>query len=200
MKATAPHSPSRASAPSPNGASKKKSFLQRWGFLVFSVLLCLLCWGMNAQKTAHGLSLAGGGIVEMLGFLPPIFVLLGLFDVWVDRETVMRLMGRESGFKGAFLAFLLGTLAAGPLYMAFPVAGVLLKKRAGLFQIFIFTGTWAIAKVPMLLFETSCFGFVYTALRFVCNMAAIAGMAWFLTRTLGPDYAERLYREADSRA
>ena len=188
-------------SPAPKGPqAKKKSFLQRWGFLIFSVALCLLCWAVDAQKTGRGLALAGGGIVEMLGFLPPIFVLLGLFDVWVDRETVMRLMGKESGFKGAFLAFMLGTLAAGPLYMAFPVSGVLLKKRAGLFQIFIFIGTWAIAKVPMLLFETSCFGFAYTALRFVCNMAAIVGIAWFMTRMLGTDYAERLYREADSRA
>ncbi|WP_446423717.1 permease [Mailhella sp.] len=200
MKDAAPHTSSRPSSSSPKGVPQKKSFFQRWGFLIFSATLCLLCWAMDVQKTERALALAGGGIVEMLGFLPPIFVLLGLFDVWVDRETVMRLMGQESGFKGAILAFLLGTLAAGPLYMAFPVAGVLLKKRAGLFPIFVFTGTWAIAKVPMLLFETSCFGFAYTALRFVCNMAAIAGIAWFMTRTLGPDYAERLYREADSRA
>lgn len=178
---------------------KKRSFLQRWGFLLFSLALCLAGWCADAPKTWHGLSLTAEGVVQMLGFLPPIFVLLGLFDVWVDRETVMRLMGRESGLKGAFLAFLLGTLAAGPLYMAFPVAGVLLKKRAGLFQIFIFTGTWAIAKVPMLLFEVSCFGFGYTALRFVCNMAAVVAMAWFIPRMLGAEYAERLYREADLR-
>lgn len=188
-------------ARSSGGAGKgKKPFLRRWGFLLFSLVLCLVGWCADAQKTWHGLALTGEGVVQMLGFLPPIFVLLGLFDVWVDRETVMRLMGQESGFKGAFLAFLLGTLAAGPLYMAFPVAGVLLKKRAGLFQIFIFIGTWAIAKVPMLLFETSCFGFSYTVLRFVCNMGAIVGIAWLLARLLGPEQAERLYREADERA
>jgi uncharacterized membrane protein YraQ (UPF0718 family) len=180
--------------------TQKPGFLKKYGFLLFSIALAFICWFMDAGRAEHGLALTADGIAEMLGFLPPIFVLLGLFDVWVDRETVMRLMGKESGFKGAFLAFMLGTLAAGPLYMAFPVSGVLLKKRAGLFQIFIFIGTWAIAKVPMLLFETSCFGFAYTALRFVCNMAAIVGIAWFMTRMLGTDYAERLYREADSRA
>ena len=187
-------------SPAPKGPqAKKKSFLQRWGFLIFSVALCLLCWAVDAQKTGRGLALAGGGIVEMLGFLPPIFVLLGLFDVWVDRETVMKLMGKGSGFKGVALAFLLATLAAGPLYMAFPVAGVLLKKRAGLFQIFVFIGTWAIAKVPMLLFEVSCFGFRYTVIRLICNVAAITGIAWIMTSMLGPDYAEKLYREADER-
>ena len=175
-----------------------RAVLRKYGFLVFAVALALAGWLIDSAKAEQGLVLAGEGIAEMLGFLPPVFVLLGLFDVWVDRETVMRLMGRESGFKGAFLAFLLGTLAAGPLYMAFPVAGVLLKKRAGLFQIFIFTGTWAIAKVPMLLFETSCFGFSYMAVRFVCNMAAIVVIAWLMTRMLGPSYAAKLYQAADA--
>lgn len=182
-----------------NGKAKKQSFVSQFGFLIFAVALCGLCWWLDAGKAGQGLQLAGEGIVEMLGFLPPIFILLGLFDVWVDRETVIRLMGKESGFKGVLLAFLLGTLAAGPLYMAFPVAGVLLKKRAGLFQIFVFTGTWAIAKVPMLLFEVSCFGFSYTSVRFVCNISAIILIAWLMTRMLGPSYAERLYQEADER-
>ena len=185
--------------------SKKKEntglqvLLKNNSFLLFALGLALVCWCADSAKAGQGLWLAAGGIVDMLGFLPPIFVLLGLFDTWVERETVIRLMGKESGAKGAFLAFMLGTLAAGPLYMAFPVAGVLLKKRAGLFQVFIFIGTWAIAKVPMLLFETSCFGFSYMALRFVCNMAAIVGIAWLMTSMLGPAYAEKLYREADER-
>ena len=176
-----------------------RAVLRKYGFLVFAVALALAGWLIDSAKAEQGLVLAGEGIAEMLGFLPPVFVLLGLFDVWVDRETVIRLMGRESGAKGAFLAFMLGTLAAGPLYMAFPVAGVLMRKRAGLFQIFIFTGTWAIAKVPMLLFEVSCFGFSYTAIRFVCNMSAIVGIAWLMVHALGPDYASQLYREAEER-
>lgn len=179
-------------------ANTAQSLLKKYGFLLFVLVLAAVCWFLDSAKAEHGLMLAGNGIVDMLGFLPPIFVLLGLFDVWVDRETVIRLMGRESGLKGTFLAFLLGTLAAGPLYMAFPVAGVLLRKRAGLFQVFIFTGTWAIAKVPMLLFETSCFGFSYMAVRFVCNMAAIVGIAWLMTRMLGPSYAAKLYQAADA--
>ena len=175
-----------------------QKLLRKNAFLLFSLGVAVLCWCADSDKAVQGLRITAGGVVEMLGFLPPIFVLLGLFDTWVERETVIRLMGKESGAKGAFLAFMLGTLAAGPLYMAFPVAGMLLKKRAGLFQIFVFTGTWAIAKVPMLLFETSCFGFSYTSIRFVCNMAAIVGIAWFMARALGPTYAAELYRRADA--
>ena len=181
------------------GGQQRPGFLKQYGFLLFAIALAIVCFFVDRGRAVQGLALTADGIAEMLGFLPPVFILLGLFDVWVDRETVIRLMGKESGLKGVFLAFLLGTLAAGPLYMAFPVAGVLLKKRAGLFQIFVFVGTWAIAKVPMLLFEASCFGVSYMALRFLCNMSAIVGIAWLMMRVLGPAYAERLYREADER-
>ena len=37
---------------------------------------------------------------EMLYVLPPIFILLGLLDVWVPRETMVRFMGEGSGVKG----------------------------------------------------------------------------------------------------
>jgi uncharacterized membrane protein YraQ (UPF0718 family) len=44
----------------------------------------------------------------MLSVIPPIFVLLGLLDVWVQRETMIKLMGEKSGFVGIALAFFLG--------------------------------------------------------------------------------------------
>ncbi|MBQ3171966.1 MAG: hypothetical protein IJB53_08655, partial [Mailhella sp.] len=77
-----------------------RAVLRKYGFLVFAVALALAGWLIDSAKAEQGLVLAGEGIAEMLGFLPPVFVLLGLFDVWVDRETVIRLMGRESGAKG----------------------------------------------------------------------------------------------------
>ncbi|HCX62874.1 MAG TPA: permease, partial [Clostridiales bacterium] len=56
--------------------------------------------------------------LEMLSILPPIFILLGLLDVWVKKETMMKYMGEKSGFIGVLIAFLLGSAAAGPLYAA----------------------------------------------------------------------------------
>jgi hypothetical protein len=83
----------------------------------------------------------------MLSVLPPIFILLGLLDVWVDRATMMKFTGKGSGLKGVLIAFLLGSAAAGPLYAAFPVAGVMLKKGSSLFNVFIFIGAWSTTKI-----------------------------------------------------
>ena len=47
--------------------------------------------------------LNGENLLEMASVLPPIFILLGLLDVWVERETMVRYMGEGSGLKGAAL-------------------------------------------------------------------------------------------------
>lgn len=36
---------------------------------------------------------------DMIKILPPAFVLIGLFDVWVERETIEKNFGKASGFK-----------------------------------------------------------------------------------------------------
>jgi uncharacterized membrane protein YraQ (UPF0718 family) len=95
----------------------------------------------------------------MLLVVPPIFLLLGLMDVWVPRETLMKFMGPGSGLKGPIIAFAVGSAAAGPLYGAFPVAAVLMKKGASFSNILIFIGAWSTTKIPMLLFEMKALGF-----------------------------------------
>ena len=44
------------------------------------------------------------GFVEMLRFLPPVFIILGLLDVWVPREIVISHLGGGSGLRGMALA------------------------------------------------------------------------------------------------
>ena len=116
----------------------------------------------------------------MLSFLPPVFVLLGLLDVWVERETMMKYMGDNSGLSGMFLAFLLGSAAAGPLYAAFPLAGVMMKKGARLLNVFIFIGAWSTTKIPLIVFETATLGFRFMAIRLVFNIVGIVVIAKIL--------------------
>lgn len=73
----------------------------------------------------------------MLLLIPPIFVIMGLLDVWIPREVLIRHMGDGSGTRGLLISFLLGT-AAGPLYVAFPIGVMLLKKGAKLSNVIFF--------------------------------------------------------------
>lgn len=132
----------------------------------------------------------------MLLVIPPIFILLGLLDVWVPREKMIRYMGEGSGVKGTVLAFLLGSFAAGPLYGAFPFAAVLMKKGASFTNILIFIGAWSTTKIPMLLFEMAALGKRFALSRLAVDIVGIVIIAWAIRLALPRKEVDRLYAEA----
>ena len=109
-------------------------------------------------------------IIEMFSFLPLLFILIGLFDVWVPKETITKHIGEYSGIKGIIIVILLATLQAGPLYGAFPVAHILWKKGCSIKNIFIYLGAFSALKIPMLTFEISFLGLKFSLLRTVITI------------------------------
>jgi len=141
----------------------------------------------------NSLLLTARNLWDMILLLPAIFILLGLLDVWVERETMIRIMGQNSGMLGVLIAYLLGSAAAGPLYAAFPVAGVLLKKGCHFFNVLIFMGAWSTTKIPLLLFESSSMGWDFMLLRLVLDIPGIALIAFFTNWALSKKEKEEIY-------
>lgn len=119
---------------------------------------------MDTTKSlgVSALSSAGFQFISMLKIVPPIFLMIGLLDMWVPRETMIKLMGEKSGFKGVLIAFFIGTMSAGPLVAAFPVAHIMLKKGARYSNVLFFLMIWASAKLPILFFQATTLGLSYT--------------------------------------
>ena len=132
----------------------------------------------------------------MLFVIPPIFILLGLLDVWVPRQRMIKYMGAGAGVKGPLLAFLLGSFAAGPLYGAFPFAAILMKKGASFMNIMIFIGAWSTTKIPMLLFEMKALGFRFALARLAIDIPGIILIALALKALIPRDEVDRLYAAA----
>lgn len=97
-------------------------------------------------------------IVSMLLIVPPIFVLIGLFDVFVPKETVINLLGKNSGAKGMALSFFLGAFSAGPTIAAFPLALLMMKKGAKYGNVMFFLMTWSTLKLPILIYQITELG------------------------------------------
>ena len=176
-----------------------KKFLKRYG--LFLVLLAVnitvgIIWPKIGLKS---LDLTKSNLLEMLSVLPPIFVLLGLLDVWVDRAAMIRFTGKGSGFKGILIAFVLGSAAAGPLYAAFPVAGIMLKKGSSIRNVLIFIGAWSTTKIPLLTFEAANLGFPFMLIRLGLSIVGILIIAYATEKALGPEEQKAMYeRNKDS--
>ncbi len=166
-------------------------------FLIILVInVSLLVVKPDIGKSAFALT--GSSLLEMLTIIPPIFVLLGLLDVWVQRETMIRFMGEGSGIKGVIIAFILGSAAAGPLYAGFPLAAVMMKKGAKLSNIFVFVGAWSTTKIPLLLFETSNLGLSFMLLRLACNIVGILAIALIMEKSLTDEKRKQMINNAKS--
>lgn len=139
--------------------------LKGYRFLFILLLGLLIIAFMNFAITIKTVQLTGKSIMDMLILLPPIFILVGLLDQWVKKETLIRYMGEKSGIYGVFFTLLLATVAAGPLYIAFPIAVLLLKKGASVRYIVFFLGAWSTVKLPVLVYEFTSFGFKFTLIH-----------------------------------
>lgn len=118
--------------------------------------------------------------LEMLKVLPFAFILIGLFEVWVKKETVERHFGEESGLKGHFWAILLSGTTVGGLYVAFPVAYSLYSKGAKLAVIFTYIGASAVCRVPMMIFEASFLGIKFSLIRLMVSIPLVIIMSEIL--------------------
>jgi uncharacterized membrane protein YraQ (UPF0718 family) len=161
-----------------------KQFFKRYGAFLLVLAASIVAGLIFPEIGQLSLNNTVNNFKEMLSVLPPIFILLGLLDVWVDRATMMKYTGKGSGIKGVLIAFFLGSAAAGPLYAAFPVAGVMLKKGSSLFNVFIFVGAWSTTKLPLLMFEAANLGPVFMGMRLALSIVGILIIAFITDKTL----------------
>jgi uncharacterized membrane protein YraQ (UPF0718 family) len=173
-----------------------KNLLKRYAFFISLLAVNGLIIAFYPSVGRRSLQITWSNMLEMLSVLPPVFILLGLLDVWVQRETMIKFMGEKSGFIGIAIAYLLGSAAAGPLYAAFPVAVVLLKKGSKLSNVLIFMGAWSTTKIPMLLFEASAMGWKFMLTRFLIDIPGIAVIAYVTERMLTKKEKNNVYENA----
>lgn len=170
-----------------------KSFAKRYKIFLFLALVNTVVGLLVPDIGLKSVMITKQNLIEMLSVIPPIFILLGLLDVWADRAVMIKYTGKGSGIKGVLIAFLLGSAAAGPLYAAFPVAGVMLKKGSSLMNVFIFIGTWSTAKIPLLTFEAASLGFPFMMTRLVLSIFGIMVIAAVTQKSLDSKQQSEIY-------
>lgn len=150
----------------------------RLPILIALVFIALGIWLPDVAKRSSLVTL--DYLKEIVLIMPPVFILMGLLEVWIPKDKIQKWLGSGSGIKGAALSFALGTLPTGPLYVAFPMAGSLLKKGARVSNMVIFMGSWGALKIPQLIVEVKFLGLPFTALRFILTLLALILMGMLI--------------------
>ena len=171
-----------------------KPFIMKYKLFLSLIIINFLIIILYPTVGSKSINISIESLIEMFIIVPPIFLLLGLFDVWVPRETIIRLMGEQSGLLGISLALLLGSFSAGPLYAAFPVAAVLMDKGSKFSNILLFVGAWATTKIPMLLFEAGSMGWSFMLTRLAINIPGVIIMAYLVEMIVSYKEKELIYQ------
>ena len=76
----------------------KEIIRKNWFLItVVAVNACILL--LYPQTGTNALTFTGRNFLNFLFMLTPIFICIGLMDVWIDRDTMIKIMGEKSGFK-----------------------------------------------------------------------------------------------------
>lgn len=153
-------------------------------FLFTIILAYGLISIINPSMGLASVKNSGYYIKEMLMIMPVIFVLTALLDLWVPKEKIMQFLGRDAKAKGLLLAFVIGSVSAGPIYAAFPMCTMLHKKGASIRNIVVILSSWAVIKIPMLLNEAKFLGLRFMIVRWLLTVAAIIIFSWLADKII----------------
>lgn len=124
--------------------------------------------------------------IDMIKILPCAFILIGLFEVWVKRETVEKHLGDSSGIKGYIWAIILSTTTVGGIFTTLPLAHSLYKKGARVSVVITYLGAASVCRIPMTLFEMTFIGVKFSIIRWLVSLPLLILIAIFI---------EKLYKQ-----
>ena len=169
--------------------------LNRYKAFLISLLVLMILSIFIKSIFTKTMFTALSSILQMLSVLPPVMLLLGLIDVWIPREKLMKYMGKHSGIIGILLAILIGSVAAGPMYASFPFTEMLIRKGAKFSNVIIFMNAWCLTKISTLLFEISALGYKFTLARLLIDIPGVILMSYLVALLMPKNSVDKLYNQ-----
>ncbi len=157
-------------------------FLKGNKLLSVVILIYIVLFVVMPNKGQEAVKNSMYYVIEMLEIMPVVFILTSLLEAWVPRKVIYNSFGEDSGIKGSVLSFVIGSFSAGPIYAAFPVCKMLLKKGASIYNIIIILSAWAVIKVPMLINEVKFLGGEFMGIRWILTVTSIMLMAYIVNK------------------
>jgi uncharacterized membrane protein YraQ (UPF0718 family) len=134
-------------------------------YLIIAVVLLGISFFKEKQKTKEALKATFKIFYVVLPVLIFVFVLMGLIEAYVSRETIVSILGQKSGILGILYAEIVGSIALFMPPAVFPFGGYLLKNGASYGSIAGFVFTAILIGITTLPLEFKLLGKRFTIFR-----------------------------------
>ncbi len=167
--------------------NKIASFFKKNKLIFLMILSYTLLMFLSPSLGKSALVITKDNLLQLLMVMPIILAMTSLTKAWIPENVISRKLGADSGILGTMLAFVLGSVSAGPIYAAFPFAKALLDKGASLKNITVLLSSWAVIKIPMLANEMAFLGPKFMMTRWILTVIAITILSSALEKLVKPE-------------
>ena len=167
----------------------KNTVLAMTGITILLAVIGVLRQGPEIIMQA--LMAGGKMLIGVVPLLIAAFILAGMIQVLISKETVNKWLGKDSGLKGIMLGGIAGALIPGGPYIFYPVAASFLLSGAEVGTVVTFVvakNLWSLSRLPM---EVALLGPKLTLIRYVVTFIfpLIVGV---MANTFFSGYADRV--------
>ncbi|HTL07232.1 MAG TPA: hypothetical protein VL307_03205 [Chitinophagaceae bacterium] len=146
--------------------------------ILFLVTLAAVIYSytLDKSKTIAGIR---SGLTMFLNILPAIFVLMLFISILLfllPAGTISAYLGAKAGFSAYIIAAVIGSVALIPSFIAYPLAGVLLKNGVSYQVMAVFISTLLMVGVITLPLEARYFGWKIAIWRNVLYFIGALGI------------------------
>ncbi len=150
-----------------------KSDRRSYGLLLMigTILIYALLFILYKEKIKNSFNYGLQVLWNMLPIFVFIIILMWITNLFVNKKTVSKYLGKESGYKGLAVAIIGGIISHGAIYVWYPFLKELKDKgmKSSLIAVFLYNRAVKIPLLPVLIYY---FGLDFTAVLIVFTIIA----------------------------
>jgi len=140
--------------------------------IIITVILTIVSFFFDKKKTWEGIKKGLKQFINILPTLLSVIILISIVLYFVSDKVLMEYLGADAGIGAYFSAAILGAVAILPGFIAYPLAGILVKSGVALSVIAVFITTLKMVGILTIPIEKRYFGLKVTLMR---NALSFAG-------------------------
>ena len=152
--------------------------------IILTAISTLVSFLFDKKKTWKGIKKGAKQFVNVLPTLLSVIVLISIVLYFVSDDVLMKYLGADAGLTAYFSAGIIGAVAILPGFIAYPLAGILVKSGVSLSVIAVFITTLKMVGILTIPIEKKYFGLkialIRNAVSFVGALVVGVIMALFL--------------------
>ena len=139
--------------------------------IITTIALTIVSFFFDKKKTWKGIKKGAKQFLNILPTLLSVIILISVVLYFISDDVLTEYLGSGAGITAYFSAGLIGAVAILPGFIAYPLAGILVKSGVSLSVIAVFITTLKMVGIMTIPIERRYFGLKVALIRNILSFA-----------------------------